>query len=146
MTYTCLWQYCVKPFPFPKVYEETLKTEVNTAVNIIVSKRKYSFEWVAPTLERMEEYVSFLILENLIKELGGNHFLFLKYKLLKLKCFKLSLDLHIGYYHIKLCPFSTKLCIIVHPWKKYINIRNSQWVYVIAKTFFKNKWTSYLMV
>ena len=31
----------------------------------------------------------------------------------------MSLDLNMGYYHIKLCPFSRKLCTIVLPWGKY---------------------------
>ena len=44
--------------------------------------------------------------------------------LLKLECFKYanSLDLNMGYYHIKLCPFSRKLCTIVLPRRgKYEN-------------------------
>ena len=41
--------------------------------------------------------------------------------LLKLEGFKYvhSLELNMGYYHIKLCPFSRKLYIIVLPWGKY---------------------------
>ena len=30
-----------------------------------------------------------------------------------------SLDLNLGYYHIKLSPGSKKLCTIVLPWSKY---------------------------
>ena len=30
-----------------------------------------------------------------------------------------SSDLNKGYYHIKICPFSRKLCTIVLPWDKY---------------------------
>ena len=67
--------------------------------------------------------VSFLILENLIKELRGNHFLFLTIQdlLLQLEGFKYAsyLDLNMGCYHIKLCPFSSKLCTIVLRWGKY---------------------------
>ena len=41
--------------------------------------------------------------------------------LLKLKGFKYatSLDLNMGYYHIKLSPNSKRLCTIVLPWGKY---------------------------
>ena len=51
--------------------------------------------------------------------------------LLKLEGFKYDsyLDLSTGYYHIKLCPFSRKLCTIVLPW---MHIKNSNWDYVIA--------------
>ena len=43
--------YHIKLIPIPKVHEETLKTEVNWLVNIGVSKRKTSSEWVAPTFK-----------------------------------------------------------------------------------------------
>ena len=41
--------------------------------------------------------------------------------LLKLEGIKYatSFDLNMGYYHIKLCPLSRKLCTIVLPWGKY---------------------------
>ena len=50
--------------------------------------------------------------------------------LLKLGGFKYasSLDLHLDYYHIKLCSFSIELCTIVLPWGN-MNIKNSLWVY-----------------
>ena len=38
-----------KPFPIPKVHEETLKTEVSRSVNIGVSKQKNNSEWAALT-------------------------------------------------------------------------------------------------
>ena len=38
-----------KPFPIPKVYEKTLKIEVNKLVDIGVLKRKNNSEWPAPT-------------------------------------------------------------------------------------------------
>ena len=36
-------------FPFPKVHEDTLKTEVNRLVNIGLSIYKHNYEWAAPT-------------------------------------------------------------------------------------------------
>ena len=41
--------YHAKPFPIPKVHDETLKTEVNRLVNIEDLKRKNNSEWAAPT-------------------------------------------------------------------------------------------------
>ena len=42
-------------------------------------------------------------------------------KLLKLEVFKyaISLDLNMGYYHIKLTEYASKLCTIILPWGKY---------------------------
>ena len=76
--------YHIKLFPIPKVHEETLKTEVIRLVHKGVLKRKNNSEWAAPTLittKRIEQFVLILILKNLIKELRGNHFLFLKQKI-----------------------------------------------------------------
>ena len=45
--------------------------------------------------------------------------------LLRLEGFKYatSLDLNMGYYHIVLTPYSSKLCTIVTPWAKYEYLR-----------------------
>ena len=37
--------------------------------------------------------------------------------------FATSLDLNMGYYHIQLTPFSSRLCTIVLPWGKYEYLR-----------------------
>ena len=58
--------YNAKPFPIPKINEKTLKTEVNRLINICVLKRKNNSKLAAPTIiipKRMEQFVSFLILE-----------------------------------------------------------------------------------
>ena len=41
----------LKPFPIPKVHEETVKTEVNWLESICVTKRKIISEWAAPTFK-----------------------------------------------------------------------------------------------
>ena len=72
-----------KSFPIPKVHEETLKIEVDRLVKIGVLKRINNSELATPTYvlaKKMELFASFLILENLIKESKGDHFLFLKYR------------------------------------------------------------------
>ena len=40
-----------KPFPSLKIYEETLKTEVNRLVNMDVLKCKNDSEWAVPTFK-----------------------------------------------------------------------------------------------
>ena len=60
--------YRAKPFPIPKVHEEGVKPEVYRLVHL-------------QFLIRIDTFNSFLILENLIKELRGHRFLFLKYKI-----------------------------------------------------------------
>ena len=37
--------------------------------------------------------------------------------------FATALDLNMGYYHIKLTPFSSNLCTIILPWGKYRYLR-----------------------
>ena len=60
-----------------------------------------------------------MILENSIKE--SRAIPKIQNLLLKLESFKFasSLDLNMGCYHIKLCPFSRKLCTIVLSWGKH---------------------------
>ena len=41
--------YHAKPFPIPKIHEETLKKEINRLINIGVLKCKNILEWVTPT-------------------------------------------------------------------------------------------------
>ena len=118
--------YHAKPFPIPKVHEETLKNEVNRLVKIGVLKRKNNSEWAAPTfiIPKKNGTVRFISdFRELNKRIKRKPFPIPKIQdlLLKLEGFKYasSLDLNMGYYHIKLCPFSRKLCTIVLPWGKY---------------------------
>ena len=46
-----------------------------------------------------------------------------------------SLDLNMGYYHIRLTPFSKKLCTVVFPWGKYSYNRLPMGLLVTADTF-----------
>ena len=39
--------YLAKPFLISKIYKETLKTEVNTLINMRVLNRKNNSEWAA---------------------------------------------------------------------------------------------------
>ena len=76
--------YHVKPFIFPKVHEETLKTEVNRLVNNGGSKRKNNSEWAAPTfiIRKKNGLVCFISdFRELYIRIRGNHFLFQKYNI-----------------------------------------------------------------
>jgi len=118
--------YHAKPFPIPRVHEETLKKEVNRLVDIGVLRRVNNSEWAAPTfiIPKKNKTVRFISdFRELNKRIKRKPFPIPKIQdlLLKLEGFKYatSLDLNMGYYHIKLCPFSRKLCTIVLPWGKY---------------------------
>ena len=76
--------YHAIPLPIPKTYKETLKKEVNRLIYIGGLNVKIILSWhlrFLQFLKRMEQFVLFLILENLIRELRGNLFQFLKYKI-----------------------------------------------------------------
>ena len=82
-----------KLFPIPKVYKETLKTEINRLVSIGVLKHENNSEQAVPTfvIAKKNGNVCFIsdFRELLLLKLGG-----FKYDS--------SLDLNMGYYHIKL--------------------------------------------
>ena len=118
--------YHAKPFPIPRIHEETLRKEVERLVKIGVLKRINNSEWAAPTfiIPKKNGTVRFISdFRELNKRIHRKPFPIPKIQdlLLKLEGFKYasSLDLNMGYYHIKLCPSSKKLCTIVLPWGKY---------------------------
>ena len=118
--------YHAKPFPIPRIHEETLRKEVDRLVEIGVLKCINNSEWAAPTfiIPKKNRTVRFISdFRELNKRIKRKPFPIPKIQdlLLKLEGFKYasSLDLNMGYYHIKLCPFSKKLCTIVLPWGKY---------------------------
>ena len=115
--------YHTKLFPFPKVYEETLKTEVNRLVNISVFKLKNTSEWTAPTfiIPKKNGTLRFISdLKEVNKRIKRKPFPMPKIQdlLLKLDGLKYapSLDSNMGYYHI---IFSRKLFTIILSWRKY---------------------------
>ena len=100
-------------FLISKIYEETLKTEVNRLIDIGTFKCKNNSECVTPTfiINKKNGTVSFISdFRELNKTIRRIPFSIQKiqYLLFRLEVFKLvsSLDLNMGYYYIILRPFS----------------------------------------
>ena len=100
--------------------------EVDQLVKIGVLKKINHSQWAAPcfVIPKKDQTIRFISdFRELNKRIKRTPFPLPKIQdlLLKLEGFKYatSLDLNMGYYHIKLDPASRKLCTIVLPWGKY---------------------------
>lgn len=118
--------YHARPYPVPKAYEQTLQQEVERLCEIGVLKKVNRSEWAAPTfiIPKKDKSVRFISdFRELNKRIKRKPFPIPKIQdlLLKLEGFQYatSLDLNMGYYHIRLDASSRKLCTIVLPWGKY---------------------------
>jgi hypothetical protein len=116
--------YHAKAFPIPKVYEATLKMEVERLCKLGVLKWVNRSEWAAPTfiIPKKDSTVRFISdFRELNKRIKRKPFPIPKIQdlLLKLEGFTYgtSLDLNMGYYHIEF--HAKSLCTIVLPWGKY---------------------------
>ena len=118
--------YHAKPFPIPRVHEQTLKVELQRLCDIGVLRRINHSEWAAPTfvIPKKDGSVRFISdFRELNKRIRRQPYPIpnIQDLLLKLEGFQYatSLDLNMGYYHITLSPFSKRLCTIVTPFGKY---------------------------
>ncbi len=118
--------YHARAYPIPKIHEKTLRDEVARLCKLGVLKRVNRSEWAAPTFifPKKDNTVRFLSdFRELNKRIKRKPYPIPKIQdlLLKLEGFQYatSLDLNMGYYHIKLSPFSRELCTIVLPFGKY---------------------------
>ena len=118
--------YHARAFPIPKAYTDMLKLKVERLEKAGVLKRVNQSKWAAPTfiIPKKDGSVRFILdFCKLNKQIKRKLFPIPKIQdmLLKLEGFKYatSLDLNMGYYHIKLSPNSKRLCTIVLPWGKY---------------------------
>jgi hypothetical protein len=118
--------YHARPFPIPRIHEQTLRHEVDRLCEIGVLKKVNRSEWAAPTfiIPKKDGTVRFISdFRQLNKRIKRKPFPIPKIQdlLLKLEGFQYatSLDLNMGYYHIELSPDSKRLCTIVLPWGKY---------------------------
>ena len=118
--------YHARPYPIPKAYEKTLRSEVDRLCREKVLKKVNRSEWGAPSfiIPKKDGTVRFINdFRELNKRIKRKPFPIPKIQdlLLKLEGFQYatSLDLNMGYYHIVLSPNSKRLCTIVLPWGKY---------------------------
>ena len=85
--------YHAKPFPIPKIHEETQKTKVNILIKIGVLQRKNNSKWAPPTfiIPKKNETIRFISdFRALNKKIKRKSFPFPKIQdlLLKLEGFK----------------------------------------------------------
>jgi hypothetical protein len=118
--------YHARAYPIPHKYVDTLKLEVEHLCKVGVLKKVKRSKWAAPTFIIPKKDGSVRFISNfweLNKRIRRQPYPIPKIQdmLLKLECFKYatSLDLNMGYYHIKLSPHSKRLCTIVLPFGKY---------------------------
>ena len=118
--------YHARPFPVPKVHEQTLKMELERLCQIGVLKKVNRSEWAAPSflIPKKDGTVRFISdFRELNTRIKRKPYPIPKIQdmLLKLEGFKYatSLDLNMGYYHVELSPDSKRLCTIVFPFGKY---------------------------
>ena len=118
--------YYGRPYTVPKAFEKAFRKEIERLTKIGVLHRVNRSEWGAPTFVIPKKDMSIRILTDfreLNKRIKQKPYPLPKIQnlLLKMEGFKYatSLDLNMGYYHITLSPYSSKLCTIVLPWGKY---------------------------
>ena len=112
-----------RPFPVPQIHEQALKTEIKRLVKLGVLKWTNAQDWAAPTfiLPKKDGSVRFISdFRKLNEWIIRSPYPIPKIQdmLHKLEGFMYatSLDLNMGYYHIKLNPDAQKYCTIITQW------------------------------
>jgi len=118
--------YHARAYNIPRCHIQTLKAEVECLVKIGVPKKVNRSEWAAPTfiIPKKDGSVRFISdFRELNKRILRKPCPIpnIQDMLLNLEGFQwaTSLDLNMGYYHIRLDPSSKELCTIVLPFGKY---------------------------
>ena len=119
-----------KPYPVPQSQEKKLKDEIERLCKANVLRKVNSSEWASPafTINKPDGSLRSLTDHRAINKLLKRYpFPLPKIQdmLQKREGFQwaTSLDLNMGYYHIRLSPNSSKLCTVVFPWGKYEYLR-----------------------
>ena len=122
--------YHARAYPVPQSQEAKLRAEVERLVGFGVLRKINRSEWASPmfTVTKSDTTLrSIADLRELNKRIRRKPFPIPKIQemLHKLKGFKYasSLDLNMGYYHIKLTPKASSYCTVVLPWGKYEYLR-----------------------
>ena len=118
--------YHAKPYPVPYSQERRLKEEIKRLCEYGVLRKINNSEWACPmfTIAKPDGSLRSLAdLREVNKVIKRKPFPLPKITdmLQKLEGFMYatSLDLNMGYYHMRLTPYSSRLCTIVLPWGKY---------------------------
>jgi hypothetical protein len=118
--------YHARPYPVPHSQEQRLKDEIRRLCEYGVLRKINNSEWACPmfTIPKSDGSLRSLAdLREINKVIKRKPFPLPKITdmLQKLEGFMYatSLDLNMGYYHMVLTPFSSRLCTIVLPWGKY---------------------------
>jgi transposase InsO family protein len=118
--------YHARPYPVPYSQEKRLKEEIKRLCQYGVLRKINDSEWACPmfTIAKPDGSLRSLAdLREVNKVIKRKPFPLPKITdmLQKLEGFMYatSLDLNMGYYHMRLTPFSSRLCTIVLPWGKY---------------------------
>ena len=122
--------YHARPYPVPQSQEKKLREEIDRLVGYGVLRKINRSEWASPmfTVTKPDSTLrSIADLRELNKRIRRKPFPIPKIQELlhKLKGFQYatSLDLNMGYYHIKLTPKASSYCTVVLPWGKYEYLR-----------------------
>jgi hypothetical protein len=122
--------YHARPYPIPHVHKETFKKELARLCELGVLRRINNSEWGAPTFIQPKKNGTIRFLSDfreLNKRIKRKPYPLPKIQdlLLNLEGFTYatSIDLNMGYYHIKLTPDSSRLCTIVTEFGKYEYLR-----------------------
>jgi hypothetical protein len=122
--------YHARAYPVPQSQELKLKQEIDRLVGYGVLRKINRSEWAAPmfTVTKPDSTLrSIADLRELNKRIRRKPFPIPKIQELlhKLKGFQYatSLDLNMGYYHIRLTPKASSYCTVVLPWGKYEYLR-----------------------
>ena len=122
--------YHAKPYPVPHSQEKKLREEINRLCEYGVMRKVNRSEWAAPmfTLIKPDQTLRSLAdLRELNKRIKRKHFPLPKIVALLQSlegfAYATSVDQNMGYYHIRLSPYSSSLCTAVLPWGKYEYLR-----------------------
>ena len=115
--------YHAKPYPVPQSQEAILKAEIERLVSYGVLRKVNRSEWASPmfTVSKKDGTLrSIADLREVNKRIRRKPYPIPKIQELlhKLNGFQhvTSLDLNMGYYHIRLTPHASSICTVILPW------------------------------
>jgi hypothetical protein len=126
----CIKPFQLAPFSVPKIYEATLKKEVQRLCELGVLTPQVTSEYQSPSFIIPKKNGTVRILSDFrVLNFKLQMVVFLIPKIqdiltaLKVFTFATSIDLNMGYYAIRVTPQVQKLCTVVFPWGKYSYLR-----------------------